>query len=99
MNQQNHQTYADEEVLDGKTISSAMNRLQSESPVAPPLTSLAGLPASRLFGQGITYTYDDVIFHPGHINFGAHEVCQLSFCKTTMYTQPLPDQACYLNLP
>ncbi|KAA6417380.1 MAG: inosine 5 -phosphate dehydrogenase [Trebouxia sp. A1-2] len=32
------------------------------------------LPASRLFGQGITYTYDDVIFHPGHINFGAHEV-------------------------
>ncbi|DBA92305.1 TPA: hypothetical protein ACH3X2_003728 [Trebouxia sp. C0005] len=33
-----------------------------------------GLPASRLFGQGITYTYDDVIFHPGHINFGAHEV-------------------------
>eukprot|EP00891_Asterochloris_glomerata_P003429 jgi/Astpho2/3429/e_gw1.00055.69.1_t len=34
----------------------------------------AGIPAARLFGQGITYTYDDVIFHPGHINFGAHEV-------------------------
>lgn len=34
----------------------------------------AGLPAARLFGQGITYTYDDVIFHPGHIYFGAHEV-------------------------
>lgn len=49
MNQLNHQTHDEEEVLDG-------------------------LPASRLFGQGITYTYDDVIFHPGHIYFGAHEV-------------------------
>lgn len=34
----------------------------------------AGLSAARLFGQGITYTYDDVIFHPGHIYFAAHEV-------------------------
>lgn len=33
-----------------------------------------GLSAAKLFGQGITYTYDDVIFHPGHIYFGAHEV-------------------------
>ncbi|KAL3154836.1 hypothetical protein ABBQ38_011379 [Trebouxia sp. C0009 RCD-2024] len=33
-----------------------------------------GLSAARLFGQGITYTYDDVIFHPGHIYFAAHEV-------------------------
>jgi IMP dehydrogenase len=24
--------------------------------------------------QGVCYTYDDVIFHPGHIFFGAHEV-------------------------
>ena len=34
----------------------------------------AGFPASKLFGQGVSYTYDDVIFLPGHINFAAHEV-------------------------
>lgn len=34
----------------------------------------AGFQASRLFNQGMSYTYDDVIFLPGHINFGAHEV-------------------------
>jgi len=34
----------------------------------------AGLPASRLFGQGVSFTYDDVIFLPGHIDFAAHEV-------------------------
>ncbi|KAK9809215.1 hypothetical protein WJX72_011502 [[Myrmecia] bisecta] len=33
-----------------------------------------GFSARQLFGQGYSYTYDDVIFHPGHINFGAHEV-------------------------
>ncbi|KAL4519348.1 hypothetical protein Ndes2526A_g00437 [Nannochloris sp. 'desiccata'] len=33
-----------------------------------------GFPASKLFGQGTSYTYDDVIFLPGHIYFGAHEV-------------------------
>lgn len=33
-----------------------------------------GLPAAKLFGQGVSFTYDDVIFLPGHINFGAHEV-------------------------
>ncbi|CAK0778918.1 hypothetical protein CVIRNUC_004666 [Coccomyxa viridis] len=33
-----------------------------------------GYTAAQLFGQGTTYTYDDVIFLPGHINFGAHEV-------------------------
>lgn len=27
-----------------------------------------------MFGQGVSYTYDDVIFLPGHINFGAHQV-------------------------
>ena len=37
---------------------------------------LAGLNAGELFGQGTSYTYDDVIFHPGHIDFGAHEVRQ-----------------------
>lgn len=34
----------------------------------------AGYTAAQLFGQGVTYTYDDVIFLPGHIDFGAHEV-------------------------
>ena len=33
-----------------------------------------GYPASKLFGQGTSYTYDDVIFLPGHIDFGAHDV-------------------------
>ncbi|PRW33277.1 IMP dehydrogenase [Chlorella sorokiniana] len=33
-----------------------------------------GFTAAKLFGQGVSYTYDDVIFLPGHINFGAHEV-------------------------
>jgi hypothetical protein len=35
----------------------------------------AGSNAAQLFGQGVSYTYDDVIFHPGHIDFGAQEVC------------------------
>lgn len=38
-----------------------------------PLPS-AGFAAAQMFTQGICYTYDDVIFHPGHIDFGAHEV-------------------------
>ncbi|KAF8064485.1 impdh [Scenedesmus sp. PABB004] len=33
-----------------------------------------GFSATQLFGQGVSYTYDDVIMHPGHINFAAHEV-------------------------
>lgn len=33
-----------------------------------------GFTSTQLFNQGVCYTYDDVIFHPGHINFGAHEV-------------------------
>ncbi|WIA19147.1 hypothetical protein OEZ85_003795 [Tetradesmus obliquus] len=33
-----------------------------------------GYSATQLFGQGVSYTYDDVIMHPGHICFGAHEV-------------------------
>jgi hypothetical protein len=39
-----------------------------------PACPAAGYTAARLFGQGTSYTYDDVIFLPGHINFGAHEV-------------------------
>eukprot|EP00775_Hariotina_reticulata_P004723 gene4724-4973_t len=33
-----------------------------------------GFTAAQLFGQGVSYTYDDVIMHPGHISFPAHEV-------------------------
>ncbi|GLC34105.1 hypothetical protein PLESTB_000837900 [Pleodorina starrii] len=33
-----------------------------------------GFSSSQLFNQGVCYTYDDVIFHPGHIFFAAHEV-------------------------
>ena len=36
-------------------------------------SSYTGYTAAQLFGQGTTYTYDDVIVLPGHINFGAHE--------------------------
>ena len=28
----------------------------------------------KVFTKGFTYTYDDVIFHPGHIDFAAHDV-------------------------
>jgi IMP dehydrogenase len=38
----------------------------------------AGYAASQLLGQGVSYTYDDVILHPGRIYFGAHEVCPLA---------------------
>mmetsp|Transcript_3029 Transcript_3029/g.7538 ORF Transcript_3029/g.7538 Transcript_3029/m.7538 type:complete len:510 (-) Transcript_3029:642-2171(-) len=38
---------------------------------------LDGYTSAQLFSQGVCYTYDDVIFHPGHINFGAHE-CDLT---------------------
>jgi hypothetical protein len=40
------------------------------------LRAATGYTASQLFGQGVSYTYDDVIMHPGHISFGAHEVRQ-----------------------
>jgi IMP dehydrogenase len=33
-----------------------------------------GAEAAKVFSQGTCYTYDDVIFHPAHIYFGAHEV-------------------------
>lgn len=43
-------------------------------PPAAAARAAAGFTAAKLFGQGVSYTYDDVIFLPGHINFGAHEV-------------------------
>lgn len=30
--------------------------------------------AKDLFGSGTSYTYDDVIFHPGYIDFAADQV-------------------------
>lgn len=33
-----------------------------------------GLPGAKLFGQGVSLTYDDVIFLPGRIDFGADQV-------------------------
>lgn len=41
----------------------------------------AGWTARQVFSQGVTYTYDDVIFHPGFIDFGADEVRQAA-CST-----------------
>lgn len=35
---------------------------------------LDGFTASQLFNQGFSYTYDDCIFHPGHINFATADV-------------------------
>jgi len=42
-----------------------------------------GFSAAQLFGQGVSYTYDDVIMHPGHISFPAHEV--RSICQPAAY--------------
>jgi len=33
-----------------------------------------GFTGKHVFNQGYCYTYDDIIFLPGHINFAAHEV-------------------------
>lgn len=35
---------------------------------------LDGFPAARLFTQGVSFTYDDVILHPGFIDFSTDEV-------------------------
>lgn len=53
----------------------------------------AGYTASQLFGQGVSYTYDDVIMHPGHISFGAHEVC----CRLLWWWQWAGQQCCHVN--
>lgn len=71
MSQQNHQELKEEEVPDGM---SSLNRLPVRMQPLNTQALFPGLSAARLFGQGITYTYDDVIFHPGHIHFAAHEV-------------------------
>lgn len=33
-----------------------------------------GFSAAALFKQGFSYTYDDLIFHPGYINFAVDDV-------------------------
>lgn len=49
----------------------------------------AGYTAAQLFGQGSTYTYDDVIFLPGHIDFGAHEVLLASLLENFPWNTPI----------
>lgn len=44
----------------------------------------AGQTANYVFSQGITYTYDDVILHPGFIDFGANEVTSPALCCTPL---------------
>uniref|UniRef100_A0A7S0WMH7 Inosine-5'-monophosphate dehydrogenase n=1 Tax=Pyramimonas obovata TaxID=1411642 RepID=A0A7S0WMH7_9CHLO len=49
-----------------------------------------GYSGKQVFNQGYCYTYDDIIFLPGHINFAAHEVdftCKVS--KNIQLTTPL----------
>lgn len=68
----------------------------------------AGLPAAKLFGQGVSFTYDDVIVLPGHVDFGAHEVRRMmcrdccSKCDTMSallrQAMPLPLHDC-IGLP
>lgn len=41
------------------------------APQSPPC---AGMEAKQLFAAGTSYTYDDVIFHPGYIDFAADQV-------------------------
>jgi hypothetical protein len=70
-----------EQMYDGKYVfhSCAVVSYAAASAVTLPTTLArpAGYSATQLFGQGVSYTYDDVIMHPGHISFGAHEVMRL----------------------
>lgn len=40
-----------------------------------------------MFGQGVSYTYDDVIMLPGFIDFAANEVRTASLCSSSLYTR------------
>lgn len=53
----------------------------------------AGFAATQLFGQGLTYTYDDVIFLPGHIDFAAHEVRNSAAGSSSLHCCLLYDSA------
>ena len=48
------------------------------------MSAHTGLPGAKLFGQGQSLTYDDVIFLPGHIEFGADTVRSHAACPCTM---------------
>lgn len=52
-------------------------------------TTPTGMTAQQMFNQGVSYTYDDVIMHPGHINFGAHEVRFASSSQQRVRTPPV----------
>lgn len=54
------------------------------------MEELDGFSGKEVFGQGVCYTYDDVIFHPGHIDFAAHEVeLQSKISKNISLRTPL----------
>jgi len=38
---------------------------------------------SALYSVGFCYTYDDVIFHPGFIDFSADQACLLDYTLQT----------------
>lgn len=51
-----------------------LDRAGTETKIANPLVCCAGMEARELFSKGTSYTYDDVIFHPGYIDFAADQV-------------------------
>ena len=64
------------EVADGE-LTAAQHGPSAHQQLSASHTQLcAGWTARQVFSQGVTYTYDDVIFHPGFIDFGAEEVQQ-----------------------
>ena len=65
----------DDEVLDGAILFLVVALcLIAQFAEAEGTVAGVGLTAARLFSQGTTFTYDDIIFHPGHIDFAANQV-------------------------
>lgn len=56
----------------------------------------AGLPGAKVFGQGQSLTYDDVIFLPGHIDFAANEVNSMPQIQS--YKEPSQGSDCRINM-
>lgn len=70
-------TMATDEICDGMLAFAALPLLSLDSRISP---TPSGYTAKQLFSQGVCYTYDDCIFHPGHIYFGAHEASERWLC-------------------